>query len=117
MRKPFLLAALAVALVPAAAFAHARVVSSSPAANAAIAPPKQISVTFSEALVPAFSKLEVTMAGMDMKVPLKIAVSTDRKTMTGTPQGAFSKGSYVINWSAASVDGHKSKGSIPFKIK
>jgi methionine-rich copper-binding protein CopC len=119
MRKPSALLALAaIALAPAApAFAHAHVVSSTPAANAVVAAPKQISVTFSEKLVPSFSKIEVSMAGMDMKVPVKIAVSTDGRTMVATPQGAFMKGGYVINWSAASVDGHKSKGSIPFKIK
>jgi methionine-rich copper-binding protein CopC len=118
MRKPLTLLALAaVALAPASALAHAHVVSSTPAANAAIAAPRQVSVTFNEKLVPAFSKLEIKMAGMNMKVPVKTSVSTDGKTLTGTPQGAFMKGSYVINWTAASADGHKMKGSIPFKIK
>jgi methionine-rich copper-binding protein CopC len=119
MRKalPYL-ALAAVALAPAApALAHAHVISSTPAANAAVAAPKQVSVTFNEKLVPAFSKLEVSMAGMAMKVPVKTSVSSDGKTLTGTPQGAFMKGSYVINWTAASADGHKTKGSIPFKIK
>lgn len=119
MRKPLTLLALAaVALAPAApAFAHAHVVSSTPAANAAIAAPKKVSVTFSEKLVPAFSKLEISMVGMKMAVPVKSAVSADGKTLTATPTGAFMKGSYVIKWSAAAVDGHKSKGTIPFKIK
>lgn len=119
MRKPLVFLTLAaIALAPAApVFAHAHVVKSTPAANAAIAAPKTVSVTFSEKLVPAFSKLEISMAGMNMAVPVKTAVSADGKTMVGTPSGAFSKGNYVINWSAASVDGHKSKGSIPFKIK
>ena len=87
------------------------------AANAAIAPPKQISVTFNEKLVPAFSKIDVAMAGMNMHVPVKTAVSADGKTLVAVPQGGFMKGSYVINWSAASADGHKTKGAIPFKIK
>lgn len=118
MRNPFALAALAaVALAPVPALAHAHVVASTPAANAEIAAPKQVSVTFSEKLVPAFSKLEIAMVGMAMKVPVKTAVSADGKTLTGTPAGAMMKGSYVINWSAASADGHKTKGSIPFKIK
>lgn len=119
MRKPFsLLALAAVALAPAApAFAHAHVVSSTPSANAAVAAPKQVSVTFNEKLVPAFSKLEIAMAGMKMNVPVKTVVSEDGKTLTGTPQAALMKGSYVLNWSAASTDGHKTKGSIPFKIK
>jgi methionine-rich copper-binding protein CopC len=119
MRKPLpLLALAAVALAPVApAFAHAHVVSSTPAANAVIAAPKQVSITFSEKLVPAFSKVEISMAGMKMDVPVKTAFSSDGKTVVATPQGAFMKGAYVINWSAASADGHKTKGSIPFKIK
>ncbi|HSQ95281.1 MAG TPA: copper homeostasis periplasmic binding protein CopC [Croceibacterium sp.] len=120
MRKLLpVLALAAVALAPAApAFAHAKVVSSIPAANSTIAAPKQVSVTFSEKLVPAFSKIEISMAGMDMKVPVKTSVSTDGKTITAVPQGKFVKGGYVINWSAAAADdGHHTAGSIPFKIK
>jgi methionine-rich copper-binding protein CopC len=54
---------------------------------------------------------------MNMGVPVKTSVSTDGKTIVAVPQGAFMKGSYVINWTAASADGHKTKGSIPFKVK
>src|SRR5690349_1481278 len=106
MRKSLpLLALAAAALAPAApAFAHAHVVSSTPAANAVVAAPKQISLTFNEKLVPAFSKVEVTMAGMKMDVPVKTAFSADGKTIVATPQGAFMKGGYVINWSAAAAD-------------
>jgi methionine-rich copper-binding protein CopC len=120
MRKsfPLLALALAVALAPAApAFAHAHVVKSDPAANAVVAAPKQVSVTFSEKLVPAFSKLEISMAGMNMAVPVKTAFNADGNTIVATPQAAFTKGSYVISWSAAAVDGHKTKGTIPFKVK
>jgi methionine-rich copper-binding protein CopC len=113
-----LLALAAVALAPAApAFAHAHVVSSTPAANAVIAAPRQVSITFSEKLVPAFSKVEIAMAGMNMTVPVKTTFGADGKTIVATPTGAFMKGSYVISWSAASADGHKTKGTIPFKIK
>ena len=118
MRKLPVVTLAALALAPAGpALAHAHVVSSSPAANAAIAPPKQISVTFSEKLVPAFSKVAISMAGMNMAVPVKTSVSTDGKTIVAVPQGVFMKGAYVIEWAAASADGHKTKGSIPFKIK
>jgi methionine-rich copper-binding protein CopC len=119
MRKLLPLAALVgMALAPATpVLAHAHVVKSTPAANAAIAAPKQVSVTFNEKLVPAFSKLAIEMTGMKMAVPVKTTVSADGKTLTGIPQGGFMKGSYVVNWTAASADGHKMKGSIPFKIK
>lgn len=98
-------------------FAHADVVRSSPAANATIEAPKQVTLTFSEKIVPAFSKLEIAMVGHDMKVPVKTQVSADGKTLIGVPQGGFMKGSYTINWSAAGSDGHRMKGAIPFKVR
>lgn len=117
-RSLVILASAAVALAQAApALAHAHVVKSNPAANAVIAAPKAVSVTFNEKIVPAFSKLGVSMIGMKMDVPVKTSVSADGKTLTGVPTGAFMKGSYVLNWTAASADGHKVKGAIPFKIK
>ena len=120
MRKslPFL-ALTALLLAPAApAFAHAKVVSSTPPANAVVAAPQRISVTFSEKIVPAFSRMEVTMPSMNMGVPVKTAFSADGKTMIATPQAKFTSGAYVIKWSAAAADdGHHTAGTIPFKIK
>jgi len=120
MRKSLLAVTMAVAvLAPAGpAFAHAKVVSSSPAMNAVVAAPKQLSVTFSEKIVPAFSKLELSMPSMNMGVPVKTAVSADGKTITATPQAKLASGVYLIKWSAAAADdGHHTAGTIPFKIK
>jgi methionine-rich copper-binding protein CopC len=113
-----IIALAAAALAPAGpAFAHAHVVTSSPSANAVVAAPKQISLTFSEKLVPAFSKVEVSMPAMKMSVPVKTALSSDGRTLVATPQGQLTKGAYVIKWAAASADGHRTAGTIPFKIK
>jgi methionine-rich copper-binding protein CopC len=54
---------------------------------------------------------------MNMTMPVKTAVAPDGTTIVGTPQSALTKGAYVIKWSAASADGHKTSGTIPFKIK
>ena len=116
----FGLAALAgaTALASSPAWAHAHLVSSNPAANAAIAaPPKVITLTFNEKLVPAFSKFELTMPEHGgMKVPVKTTVSKDGKSITGTPQSALTNGAYKIVWSAASADGHKMTGEVAFKV-
>ena len=113
------LAIAAIALAPAApAFAHAKVVGSTPAANAVVAAPAQISVTFNEKLVPTFSKIEVTMPSMKMGVPVKTTISADGKTLIATPKAKLTSGAYVIKWSAAAADdGHHTAGNIPFKIK
>lgn len=117
----FGLAALAGAsalLATSPAWAHAHLVSSNPAANATVAAaPKAITLTFSEKLVPAFSKFDLTMPEHGgMKIAVKTTVSTDGKSITGTPEAALAKGAYKIVWTAASADGHKMNGEVAFKV-
>ena len=98
--------------------AHAHLVNSTPRPNSVAASPHSISLTFSERLVPAFSKLQLamTMGGHSMAVPVRTAVAADGRTLVATPQGALMKGSYVINWTAATLDGHKMTGSLQFRV-
>lgn len=98
------------------AAAHAKLVSSTPAADAVVAAPKAITLTFNEKLAPAFSGFELTMVEHNMKIPVKTSVGQDGKTLTGTPQGAFMKGTYKVNWHAASADGHRMTGEVTFKV-
>jgi methionine-rich copper-binding protein CopC len=99
------------------ASAHAALVKSNPAANATVAAPKAISLTFNEALTPAFSGFDMSMSdGMKMKVKTK--VSKDKKTITGAPTGKLMPGAYTVNWhAAASDDGHKTSGTLAFTVK
>lgn len=102
------------------AFAHARLIKSDPAANASVAAPKAISLTFDDELTPAFSKAELVMdmKGMPMKVPVKVVFSKDGKTMVATPQARIAPGSYHIDWTAAAAeDGHKMTGKVAFKVR
>lgn len=108
---------LAVLALSAPAAAHTHLVKSSPAANATIAAPRSIVLTFNEKLAQAFSKANIVMTGHDMQVPVKVKFSADGKTMTLTPKTAFMKGGYTIKWSAAGADGHRMEGSIPFAVK
>src|SRR5205814_8138143 len=109
---PIIAAAAAAAASPA--WAHAHLVKSNPAVNAVAASPRQLSLTFSERLVPAFSRLELVMAmgGHSMAIPIKTAVAADGRTLVGTPQGGLMKGAYLITWTAATSDGHRMAGSV-----
>lgn len=110
--------ALGVAALFAAtqASAHASLVKSDPAANATVSAPKTITLTFDEALTPAFSGFEVTMGSM--KMPVKTTVSADHKTITGVLSGPVMTGPYKISWHAAAADdGHKSTGVLTFTVK
>lgn len=115
-RRTLTLAVVASLGIAGQALAHAHLVRSNPAANATVAAPKTISLTFSEKLTAQFSTFEVAMVGHDMKVPVKTVVSQDGKTITGTPQAAFMPGSYKIIWKVASADGHRMTGEVPFKV-
>jgi methionine-rich copper-binding protein CopC len=99
------------------AFAHAELVRSNPVANATVSSPRTITLTFSERIVPAFSKFELTMpAHGGMKVPVTTTVSRDGKRIVGTVGSRLMKGSYRISWTAAGADGHKMTGGYSFKV-
>lgn len=110
--------ALAV-LVPASALAHARLVSSNPANNAAVAAsPRTIVLTFNERLVAAFTKVELTMPEHGgMKVATTSAPANDGKGLVVTPARPLGKGAYELVWSTASADGHKMSGEISFTVR
>lgn len=116
-------AGLAVALIGAGlatanpAFAHTKLVSSNPAANATVTTsPRTITLTFNERVVPAFSKFELSMPEHDMNVPVETTVSSDGKRIIGTLRSPLHKGSYAIHWTAAGSDGHKMEGHVNFKV-
>ena len=111
-------AGLSVLVGTSPAWAHAHLVSSNPAANASLtATPKTITLTFSDKLVPAFSKFELVMPEHGgMKVAVKTTVSKDGKSISGTPGAPLAKGLYKVVWTAASADGHKMTGEVNFKV-
>lgn len=108
-----------------AAQAHTKVVTSTPAAHAAVAPTNMVTVTFNEAAVPTFSGANVvmtTMHGMAMKSPMKMTGlkstwSADSKTIKLSAGRPFPKGTYVVTWHAAGADTHRTQGSYSFSIK
>jgi methionine-rich copper-binding protein CopC len=108
----------AVALLSASqALAHASLVKSDPAANATVAAPKTITLTFDEELTPAFSGFDASMSD-GMKVKFKTTVSKDKKTITGVPTGPMMAGAYKLSWHAAAADdGHKTAGTLTFTVK
>lgn len=101
------------------AFAHAKLLKSDPAVNTVVTnAPKTITLTFNERLVPAFSKLALTMPEHGgMKVPVTTAVSSNGKQIVGTVNKPLSKGAYKVLWTAAGSDGHKMTGEVAFQVR
>lgn len=107
------------------AHAHAKLVSSSPAANAVVAKPTKIVLTFDEKLIAKFATTTLTMTGMPGMAdhaPMKIsgftsAMSKDGKTMTLMMKRALVAGTYELKWAAAGPDAHRMEGGFTFTVK
>lgn len=122
MRRSLVLTtAAALVALAGSASAHPRLLSASPAANATVAKPAHVELRFSEKLMPAFSKADLTMAAMPgmaaMKLASTAALAADGRTLVITPKAALGAGRYSVAWHVVSTDTHKVAGSYAFAVK
>ncbi|MGK2911597.1 MAG: copper homeostasis periplasmic binding protein CopC [Sphingobium sp.] len=124
MTRSFLIAATALALaMPGVAGAHSKLVSSTPAADTAVAKPTKLTLTFSETFLAPLSGAELTMTampGMANHAPMPIKgfqTSVEGKTMTITLPRPLPTGSYDLKWHIVGADQHKMEGGYSFKVK
>jgi copper resistance protein C len=113
----------AVALVVAslsagAAFAHADLQSAEPAAgSAATTSPKEIRLTFSEALIPRFSGVELKDQTGKLIATDKAAVDPANRNVLVVPiSEPLPPGNYKVEWHVASEDTHREKGTYSFSV-
>lgn len=124
MTRKFLIAAAALALaLPGVAGAHTKLLSSSPAANATVAKPTRLVLTFSETFLAPMSGVELTMTGMPGManhdpMPIKgFKTAVEGKTMTLTLPRALPAGTYELKWHVVGADQHKMEGGYSFTVK
>jgi len=123
MRRLALIAVAMVAVLPTAVLAHPRLVSASPAANATVAKPKNLVLTFSENLVGPLSGVELTMTGMPgmaNHAPMPIRGFTSQasgKTLTVTLPRALPAGTYELKWHAVAADQHRIEDHYTFTVR
>ena len=100
-----------------AAYAHARLDHASPAVGSTVkAPPKQVTLWFTEALEPKFSSIEVRDArGAAMQTGRAhgVAGNTAELAVAVKP---LPPGTYTVKWKALSVDTHRTQGDFTFKV-
>jgi len=99
--------------------AHPLPRAATPAPNATLsASPPQISITFSEGLVPAFSGLVLKDAGGKAVAlgPSKVDPK-DKKTLTAAVLSALAPGTYEVDWHAVGDDTHHVSGHYSFDVK
>ena len=104
-------------LVPVAALAHAHPTKMNPAPNSVVAAPAQLEITFSEAVEPKLSVLEV-LDGMGRKENKGVpqAVAGDDKTLT-LALPTLAAGAYTVHWVSVATDGHRLEGKYSFTVK
>jgi methionine-rich copper-binding protein CopC len=129
LHRTIVAASLAASLVFAgAAFAHPRLIATTPTANSATASPSKVQLKFSEKLIGPMTAADVTvlgmrpMPGMPAHGAVKMAGFTkslgpDGKTVTLVRARPLAAGTYRVDWHAVSVDTHRVAGSFKFTVK
>lgn len=121
-------AAAILALSAAQAFAHAKLVSSTPADKSSGATPARIVLHFDDPLEGKLSGGDITsmkmmMGGKMTDMPMKVQGVTsaldpkDKKTLILTPKAPLGAGDYKVDWHAVSDDAHRTTGAFTFTVK
>ena len=125
MRRFALLVAPALAMLalPGAAFAHTKLLSSAPAANATVAKPTKLTLTFSETLVGPLSGIELTMTAMPgmadhPRMPIRgFTIKVEGRTMTAKLPRPLPAGTYELKWHVVSADQHRMENTFNFNVR
>ncbi len=115
MNKSIIVAcALAVA---GPASAHAFLESALPRVGSTVAaPPADVQLTFSQAIEPDFSRLQVQDASGASVAAGAAHAATDDATKFAVPVKKLAPGKYTVIWHVTSADTHKSQGKFSFSV-
>ena len=120
MLRPALFAVAALAMA-APALAHPKLVTTVPLANAMVAAPTSIGLSFSERVVPRFTGATVTMTtgiGAGHTVAgFTPEFGADGKSLKLASAHPLARGSYNVAWHAVAGDTHRVSGSFAFKVR
>ena len=94
--------------------AHAFLERASPPVGSEVAaPPRQISLTFTEGVEPLFSTIELRGADGHGDTDRQAADGTGQQSATGRRTAGAEQPDYTVIWHVTSVDTHKTEGSYP----
>ena len=114
------LAATVVALAaPASAFAHASSCRTTPSASVTVnKPPKEVDLTYSEAVEPRFATVSVTEPAGDAGDDRRRRTARRRtpNTLVTPLKPNLPQGWYLVYWRVISADGHPVKGAFTFAV-
>lgn len=114
---------LAAGLSAPAAWAHAHLQESVPAADAAVASAERIELRFSEPLIERFAKVTLSFLGADgQSAPAEVqgvalSFAAGGRGVIATPAQPLRPGRYQVAWRVVSTDTHPVKGQFRFTVK
>jgi copper resistance protein C len=109
-------AAVAMAL-PSAALAHAMLDHAMPPVGSSQATaPREVVLSFTETLEPAFSTVEVRNESGAVVSSGKSRVDATQRTQLRVPLKALPPGTYKVIWRVLSVDTHRTQGDFTFRV-
>ena len=111
-------AVVAAILSASAAFGHAELQSAEPVAgSAATTSPKEIRLTFSEAVIAKFSGLMLKdQAGKPIATGTAAVDPANKNVLIVPISGPLPPGTYKVEWHAVSEDTHREKGAYAFGV-
>ena len=117
LKKVFNTAALLALMASAsAAFAHAHLESSTPAAASTVNSASELRLVFTEGVEQAFTKVVISHDQTPVAVSSLKTEPGNQKVLIVTPAQPLPAGTYQVKWNAVSVDTHKSAGDYSFTV-
>jgi methionine-rich copper-binding protein CopC len=110
------LALCALLTMAAATLPHVELKSSIPARNSSGPAPASVSLTFSEDVRVAVSRIAILTADSALVEKVVIREKKDAATFGGPITKPLAPGKYLVSWATMSDDGHAVKGFIPFTV-
>jgi methionine-rich copper-binding protein CopC len=108
------LASLMLLMATSSAGAHAFLERAEPrVGNKVAAPPREVTLWFSQKLEPAFSGVTVTNATGERIDTGKVRVNGNQMSISLRPGGG---GTYHVNWHVLSADTHTTDGNFTFQV-
>ena len=119
MRRVLLTAGVAAAALalPSAAWAHAALLKTFPAASAEVdTPPTEVRLVYDEVVEPRFAIVSVTDAAGHQQVDATVHRSATNPYELDAPLRHVAEGSYLVFWRVISADGHPVRGVFVFRV-
>jgi len=112
----FFVLACGLAIAPARTYAHAQLDHADPPVGSTVKAPREVRMSFTQALEPRFSKAQlrsggdkaIASGGVDPAQPTQMVIHVPNNLAPGT---------YKVRWQVMSVDSHPTQGNFTFTVQ